>query len=416
MRILILIVLMTQIITAQTKFKNIHFGTGPVTSRLPENPKKIPLATQKGSNASSIDYKTIPFTLFSPTDTGAIESATLDINTHSFWAETSQTASFNLRSANSSVHSFINQFKSKLHIKNSEQEFKFISKETDDLGYQHIRVQQEYQGIPIYGGELIIHGKGDEMQSVNGYAFSTPTGLTGTPSKSNEELQSIIIQDLKSKNKFKEVSDELLKLTNARRISQSLTIYYNEKDIAHLASYVTIKASGLETWVYLIDAHTGQILKSFKNTCSFLPHNHSGSFVSDKNTASIHDIQVKTNHRHTYFDFAGKTTSSATDLFGKNITLQTYQDGNFYLVDASRQMFKSIGTDNEEPTGVIWTFDGKNSSPAFKSFNPALINSTSNTGWISPSAASAHFNAGLAYEYFLSKHSRNSIKIGRAHV
>ena len=142
-----------------------------------------------------------------------------EINDHSFWARSSQKQNFNQRAANSSVYAFLNQFKASLQINEVAKEFSFVSKNTDDLGFQHIRVRQEYKGVPIYGGELIIHGKGNEMDRINGISFPTPKELNVNASIAEMNAETIVINDLKSKNKYKEISPELMKHTKGDRIS-----------------------------------------------------------------------------------------------------------------------------------------------------------------------------------------------------
>src|SRR5690606_15217132 len=62
-------------------------------------------------------------------------------------------------------------------------------------------------------------------------------------------------------------------------------------------------------------------------------------------------------------------------------------------------MFKPATQD-----GVIMTLDAKN-TPASQF---AEITSANNT-WNHPAGVSAHYNAGIAYDYFYNRHGRNSI-------
>ncbi len=406
MRGIILLLVLSTMASAQSNFKTVQFGGSSPSINQPLPVKKVPgLLKSRANSEDPIDYKSLQFVPGTGnTQLGSVDFT--DLNGHSFWAQSSSKLSFNQRAANSSVYAFLNQFKVQLKISDVTKEFAYVSKEVDDLGMQHIKVIQSYKGIPIYGGELIVHGKNDEMNHVNGIVFPSPLKLDLNASLSPEQARDIIIKDLQTQNKYVEViSASFLKLIHRDRVTSEMNIYYDDQDVAHLAYVVSIIANGLDIWIYKIDAHSGEILKKYNNTCSFLPEHESHSFIEPNKPESKTNTYVKA----TNFDF-GNTTSNTVDLFGKTITLNTYQDGStFYLVDASRPMFVSIGNDNEEPTGVIWTFDGKNSSPAFKSFNPALINSPTNNGWISQTATSAHFNAGVAYSYYLNTFGRSSV-------
>ena len=46
--------------------------------------------------------------------------------------------------------------------------FAFRLEEKDALGQSHVRMSQTYRGIPVLGGELIVHVDGDGLLGVNG--------------------------------------------------------------------------------------------------------------------------------------------------------------------------------------------------------------------------------------------------------
>jgi len=408
MRLIILCCLWSSLVYSQSDFKKITFS-----NQSPVNSKLLPLKEVPGLFKVTKSPATQPHAI-KPLNfiagSGSAQPSKLNYtytNAFYFWAENTNKTRLNLRAINSSIHSFLGQFKLDLKIRQVNQEFIFYTRETDELGMQHIRVQQVYKNLPVYGGELIIHGHNEDMTMVNGKVFPTPVELNTSPTIAESQVLTTVVNDLTVMGHYRVVSEGLLKILKRPVNHSRLIVYYDSARKAHLAYDISYVANGIEIWNYIIDAHGGQILNKFKNTCSFLPHDHSFDCNSVDHTFSK---LIPHFTQSLKFDFAGKTTSNATDLFGKQITLQTYEDGGrFYLLDASRTMFKSIGTDTEEPTGVIWTFDGKNKSPAKDDFNPGLINGATNNGWISPAAASAHLNAGLAYNYFLSRHARNSI-------
>lgn len=88
--------------------------------------------------------------------------------------------------------------------------------------------------------------------------------------------------------------------------------------------------------------------------------------------------------------------------------MNTYlKNGNYYLIDASRGMWAG-GTLPDDPKGAIWTVDAKNVSPENDNFNIFHVTSSNNT-WNAKGAVSAHYNGGIAYEYFKNTFGRNSI-------
>jgi len=405
MRFVIFLLTLTQLGLGQSGFKNINFGNqGPVSTVL-QPAKKVPgLSNHLNTNEPSEIRKSLRM---GPLTSIPALSNMDYLDQSSFWAQSDQKVSFNLRAANSSVFAFLHQFKDKMKVQDVTREFEYQSTETDDLGMQHIKVRQVYKGIPVYGGDIIIHGKNNIMNQVNGTVYATPTDLDIHATLPIAQVETLIKADLMTMGKDPDALLALDKPSSRKLFSSEEIIFYDKNKKAHLAYAVSIIVNGFEQWEYRVDAHTGEIIKKYKNLCTFLPIDQT-SFLSQNNAAS----SPKSNHISNYkFDFDGKATSQAIDLQGRNLILNTYLDaGRYYLVDATRAMFKTIGADNEEPIGVIWTFDGHNRSPANpRTFNSNLINSTSNSGWISVAAASAHQNAGLAYEYYLNKHNRNSI-------
>src|SRR5690606_9285679 len=52
----------------------------------------------------------------------------------------------------------------------------FIAKrvETDEAGNSHVRLEQIYQGVPVFGGEVIAHARGGAFDLLNGRYYPTP--------------------------------------------------------------------------------------------------------------------------------------------------------------------------------------------------------------------------------------------------
>ncbi|HNT19215.1 MAG TPA: M4 family metallopeptidase [Saprospiraceae bacterium] len=406
MRFFIVFIFCSGMLTGQVPFKSIPFTSRTEKNQVLQPMKKLPLPVSRHKQAPPAwnEFRPLKFT---PGKTAARPTAIDYIHKdhHSFWANSSKKTGFNQRNAQSSVSAFLEPLKEAMKIKTVDQEFQIVSRETDEVNMQHIRVRQVYQNIPVYGGELVIHGFKDQLSQVNGTVYPTPLSLNTHPRIQAAAALDIVKKDLEAEGRLHAVSDQLLAILNRPLSTAVLTIFHDSADRPHLTYEISYVANGLEIWKYIVDAEQGQIFKKYKNTCSLLPHDHCKGHPE----AGLNPV-TDTNTGNPSFEFAGKTSTPAMDLNGSLLSLNTYEEGGrYYLLDASRSMFKSIGTDTEEPSGVIWTFDGKNNSPSNPNFSANLINGSTNTGWISPTAASAHNNAGLAYQYFLSKNNRLSI-------
>src|SRR5690606_10662735 len=134
----------------------------------------------------------------------------------------------------------------------------------------------------------------------------------------------------------------------------------------HLAYEVELKPNVLETWKYIVDAKTGKVLKSFSLLCSV----------------------------------DGPHTASANDLQGISRTINTYLEGSTYkMINTTKPMYNAA-----TKLVQIITLDAQGSDDD----ESTEIQSATNT-WNHPSAVSAHYNAGVAYDFFYNNYGRNSI-------
>ena len=292
---------------------------------------------------------------------------------------------------------YLQSIKPILNMDDPQKELHINKKEVDELGFTHHKMMQFYQGIEVFGGELIMHEKDGEIQSANGMVFPTPTDLEiDIQNISATEAIDLAYFDLKRQQKK---ADPILDILNLRDEAQ-LKIYY-KNEVAHLIWKVSIYPDHLSHWEFYIDAHSGKVLEKINGIC--LIHSHHTKPTLAK-TVSGNNLSATMPGR-----VGGPESGTGLDLLGQSRTVHSFEDGGvFYLIDASRSMFKSIGTDTEQPVGVIMTLDSDNMVPGDKGYSGNYV--TSNTkNWDNPKAVSAHYNAGVAFEYFKDKFGRNSI-------
>jgi bacillolysin len=266
---------------------------------------------------------------------------------------------------------YLNELKPILKLDNVEDKFSIRHQETDAQNRTHFRLEQRHQSIPVYGGEILVHlnefGIGEAF---NGRYEKIPSNISTTPKLSKEKAIELVITKLNPK-KLSFTSPILLEESSA-----TLYLYPHKQKGAtsYVLAYHVVTFYNLHRWEYFIDASSGAVLREFDSTC----------FID------------------------GPRTASASDLNNVSRAINTYQVGtSFFLIDASRSMFvpsKSVLPD--EPVGAIFTIDMNNTFGKNASFNHNV--SASNT-WADKTAVSAHVNAGIAYQYYLDKHQRNSI-------
>lgn len=269
---------------------------------------------------------------------------------------------------------------------------RFIIKDIieDDNGLVHIKLKQHYFGIPIYGGEIFVHFRDSKPYFMNGYwypeSISYPDQFT---MRNSIDVKRIVRNDLSKITSFRSLSrfeSNLLIDGTQWDIEKVLYQPEGEKNLV-LGWKIRVYPNIAEEWHYFIDSRHGDILKKYQSVCRL--HDH------DK----LHPVSP-----------SGAEKAWAEDLTGQTRELNVYNhQGNYYLMDASRNMYNPGQSQMpDDPVGVIWTLDARNTSPENNDFYVEHVNS-SNNSWSNKNAVSAHYNAQQAYEYYKNTFGRNSI-------
>ena len=291
------------------------------------------------------------------------------------------------------AYAYLEAAKSLLFIEQPRSEF-VISKMNKDIeGEWHIRMQQQYRGIEVFGGQLILHTKNGVINALNGRYFKTPRINDLSSNLNAESATQKAYDDLRKQTNVYELSEQQKKYTAGQDLLPELVILHRglTKGEPVLCWKVRAIPNVLESWDYFIDAHTGAVTHKVTNTCAFYP-----------------DALRKMNEYGTG-ELPPPGTSSGNDLQGNNVTLNIFQQGGtYYLIDASRQMFDNASSIPNDARGTIITVDAQSTNPANSNFDAVYI-ANSNNVWVDPKAISAHNNAGICYEYYRQTHNRNSI-------
>lgn len=279
-----------------------------------------------------------------------------------------------------------------LSVNDPSSEFQNISKKVDDLGQTHIKMQQVYKGVKVYGSEVIVHlNKKRQVQAFNGRNQPTPQLKSVAPKVSFQQALLSIESDLGKKlpkpNSVKTAFNSLLSPSDSE---EELVIYIVD-GAAILTRHITVFPTTIDRWEYFIDANTGNVLDKYYHTCQF----HVGFDENHKESNTILPLPP--------------TNTSGRDLNGVNRQLSTWSNGTQnYLVDTSKPMFNAGQSElPDNPVGSILTLDLRNEAPVE---GVEIFHVTSNsTRWNNENGVSAHYNADVSYEYFRTTFNRNSI-------
>ncbi len=272
---------------------------------------------------------------------------------------------------------YLKELQPLLKMDHPEENFIIQRLKTDDKNITHIRLKQYYKGVPIYGAEVAVHlNASGEGEAFNGKYLNVQNEMNITPSISDHAAIERVKTDVAIGLKIRPLTTLEAILVEHAEPKSTLCIY-EDKGLVHtptLAYHIVYCPSVHARLEYFVDAHTGKVLHHFNSTC----------FVD------------------------GPRTASANDLNGTSRTINSYQKGStFFMIDASRPMFNlASSTLPDDPNGGILTINLNNTFGVSQAFSH--VTSTNNT-WTDATAVSAHFNAGFAYEYYRTKHNRNSI-------
>ncbi|MDD4052593.1 MAG: M4 family metallopeptidase, partial [candidate division Zixibacteria bacterium] len=270
--------------------------------------------------------------------------------------------------------SFVQRYKTLFRLANPVEELSQISENSDKLGKRHIRLQQVYKGIPVWGHEIIVHKEpGGDVYGVSARYCPTPSDVDLTSDRiSADEAVSVAMNDLSGTTAIRTFDGSMARLLHYSLPESELCIWVDENtQKPHLAWFVKFRPNIIDDWYYFIDACSGAVLHKYNNTNS-----------------------------------DGPATTSATDLNGISQTINTYLVGSlYYLIDASRPIWQVVQPDIvNDPRGALWTttFGNTDNGPW------SHVMSANNT-WNDPVAVSAHYNVGQTFQYYYSTFGRNAI-------
>jgi Zn-dependent metalloprotease len=240
-----------------------------------------------------------------------------------------------------------------------------VFEDQDRAGRAHTHVRQTHNGVPVFGGEAIVHL--DTINEVEAEP-TTDTLISNITVSTDPALTAeFAISAAKARYKEKKGCDDCL--TDAP--VADLWVLRHE-GVDHLVYRVRLsRLDGTENTsepIYFIDAHTGDLVWSYDN------------------------LQTQA------------ATGSGVSLYSGTQAISTYQSGtSYYLEDLSR----AIGTfDNRNSAKINTAMGFINSFGSTYRFVDAdnLWNTSTQRAGVD-----AHYGAGMVYDYFLTVHGRNGI-------
>lgn len=308
--------------------------------------------------------------------------------------------------SNYPVDSFEKILKAEFQLQDGTQFVKLYT-EIDQLGFTHDKYQLYKSGVKIEFATYTVHSKNAKIFAINGETYKTNNVSTSPEISAQNALQNAI-KHLNAKqylwdnpaeaeklDNYKKPSGELVLLPTFNDTSVEISSESNLKLAYKFDIYATQPLSRGDVYV---DAQTGKILfynARIKHATNF---GYSSSLYNKDKTCkallSKEDTKKISNSIEVLVSGAAATRYSGTK------TIQTTLSGSSYILkDATRG-------------GGINTYDLNTST----NYNSAVNFSDNDNNWTTAEhtankdngALDAHWGAEMTYDFFMTKHNRNS--------
>ena len=264
-------------------------------------------------------------------------------------------------SASAVAQQFLTEQRDLLKLDDPRAETRVIEQRGDAAGRRsHVRLQQVYQGVPVWGKELLVHTQGaGGVYLVQGSYVPTPRHLDTSARIDAEKAMA--------------AARTHLRVHADAPAKSELAIYADGKARPSLTYKVEITPALDERWIYFINARSGKVVHRINNI-----------------------------HKHV-------ENASGADLQGVTRTFKAWsQSEQFYAVDPSTPTADATynpianGPNTRGDTFILTALNGSG-DPLSHHSNTAL-----NSDW-NQTAVSAAYNTRVVYDYYKNTFQRDSM-------
>jgi len=251
-----------------------------------------------------------------------------------------------------------------LRLDDPDRELALAAEDVDDLGRRHLRFAQQHRGVPVWPAEVVVHldARGN-VDLMDGAFVPTPAEVDPTPA-------------LDATAAVARARATLADGDGAPTAAADLIVYAPGDAAPRLAWRVELARGIAWRWLVVVDAQNGDPLTTI-------------DLLLDENVVG-----------------------SGLDLFDTTRQLNVWHEGQYFLVDTSKQMYDPTSNPPSPDTtrGAIVVLDAHNQPPdANGQVSISQITANSPTGFTLKDGVAAAFALSETYDYYLERHARNSI-------
>ncbi|MBI1733218.1 MAG: M4 family metallopeptidase [Gammaproteobacteria bacterium] len=273
-----------------------------------------------------------------------------------------------LPSSRATAEQFLRKYRNVIGVGDPDQEYRFLGQGQDELGRTQVRFEQRHRGLRVWPSGLLVQLDGQgHVDLMAGAHRVIPRKLLDRPAVDQGRAMALARSEV--------TADE-----HAGVAAPELIVFAPRDAPYRLAWKTQVDVSVSESWVVIVDAMHGNVLRKFNR---------------------IMNANVQ---------------GSGLDLFGISRALDVWQSGaSYYMVDTSKTMYNPSSTppNPSQTIGGIIVLDAKNkpatSDPqSYPTPLSDVVSANPNSGWLAD-AVSAAWALAETYDYYLERHARNSI-------
>lgn len=285
-----------------------------------------------------------------------------------------------------------------LRLDDPNAELVLVRRQTDKLGRTHLRFRQQYQGVPVWPADIIVHLNPEgHVDVMNGAFVPTPKDLSIVPALDEATAVEYARTGLTDGDKAEVTASELI-------------IYAPGDTQPRLAWKLELSIGLAAQWVVVIDAENGDELTAYNQVMHQAPQQGCVVIPPDSNRRQPHSVS---------FSLDQSTSQGFLDLFSRPQPINVWwQDSFRWMIDTSKGMFdpKAQGWHGWMQRGAIWVRDARNQeiltdAPVVcQQHDPAQADPAQADPpppWL-PDAVSASYNLSQVYDYYRDRYSRHS--------
>ncbi len=289
-----------------------------------------------------------------------------------------------------------------LQLREPSKELRGTGYAVDELGFAHVRFEQVYDGIPVWGRDLYVHfDASGEVYTINGTYEPTPREVDLQLNLNAAAAYDIVVSDLQAREQWAPVPDEAAAMFGLDEVESELILFPLADGSMRPAYEVSLHPNLVEWFTYIIDAEDGSVLDRIQRHCTL--HYDPTASPAAIRFDGLPDFDAAPTSSGTFHD------AQATDLNGVLQGFRAYRhsDNLYYKIWDLPNYSATGSTMPNEPAGGAITISANNQDLQ-QAVELMHVTSADNT-WADPVAVSAHFNMRIAYDYFRDTHGRKAI-------